>query len=412
MIKFLDLQRVTQLHADEIKEAVAQVIDSGWYIRGNFVSRFEEEYARYIGTKYCVGVGNGLDALTLIYRAYMEMGVMSEGDEVIVPANTFIASILAITRNGLKPVLVEPRMDTLEIDDELIEQAITSKTKSILLVHLYGRCAYTERIGELCKKYHLKLVEDNAQGQGCSFEVGRRNLEGGRISPVGEEEGLMVDVLHTSSLLNCEASLPPSKFLIPTSKTGGLGDAAGHSFYPGKNLGALGDAGAVTSNDAQLAEVVRALGNYGSHTKYVCDLTGVNSRLDEMQAAILSVKLKYLDEDNHYRQMIADVYYQGIDNPLITLPKRLADANNVYHIFPVFCDKRERLQQYLLEKGIQTQIHYPIPPHRQHCYAEWNGLHLPITEKIHQTELSLPISPVLSLEEARSVVRAVNEFAG
>lgn len=412
MIKFLDLQRVTQLHADEIKEAVAQVIDSGWYIRGNFVSRFEEEYARYIGTKYCVGVGNGLDALTLIYRAYMEMGVMSEGDEVIVPANTFIASILAITRNGLKPVLVEPRMDTLEIDDELIEQAITSKTKSILLVHLYGRCAYTERIGELCKKYHLKLVEDNAQGQGCSFEVGRRNLEGGRISPVGEEEGLMVEVLHTSSLSTCEASLPPSKFLIPTSKTGGLGDAAGHSFYPGKNLGALGDAGAVTTNDAQLADVVRALGNYGSHTKYVCDLTGVNSRLDEMQAAILSVKLKYLDEDNHHRQMIADAYYQGIDNPLITLPKRLADANNVYHIFPVFCDKRERLQQFLLERGIQTQIHYPIPPHRQHCYAEWNGLHLPITEKIHQTELSLPISPVLSLEEARSVVRAVNEFAG
>ena len=406
MIKFLDLQRVTQLHADEIKEAVAQVIDSGWYIRGNFVSRFEEEYARYIGTKYCVGVGNGLDALTLIYRAYMEMGVMSEGDEVIVPANTFIASILAITRNGLKPILVEPRMDTLEIDDELIEQAITSKTKSILLVHLYGRCAYTERIGELCKKYHLKLVEDNAQGQGCQIlneELRMKNEESAKF--IGPQS-------NDSSLNN--SSLRDSSFFILHSsfKTGGLGDAAGHSFYPGKNLGALGDAGAVTTNDAQLAEVVRALGNYGSHTKYVCDLTGVNSRLDEMQAAILSVKLKYLDEDNHYRQMIADAYYQGIDNPLIILPKRLADANNVYHIFPVFCDKRERLQQYLLEKGIQTQIHYPIPPHRQQCYAEWNGLHLPITEKIHQTELSLPISPVLSLEEARCVVRAVNEFAG
>ena len=373
MIKFLDLQRVTQLHADEIKEAVAQVIDSGWYIRGNYVSKFEEEYARYIGTKYCVGVGNGLDALTLIYRAYKEMGVMSEGDEVIVPANTFIASILAITQNKLKPVLVEPRMDTLEIDDERIEQAITPKTKSILLVHLYGRCAYTERIGELCAKYHLKLVEDNAQAQGCGFEVG-----------------------------GCASQM--------ISKTGSLSDAAGHSFYPGKNLGALGDAGAVTTNDSQLAEIVRALGNYGSHTKYVCDLTGVNSRLDEMQAAILSVKLKYLDEDNHHRQMIADAYYQGIDNPLITLPKRLADANNVYHIFPVFCDKRERLQQFLMEKGIQTQIHYPIPPHRQQCYAEWNGLHLPITEKIHQTELSLPISPVISLEEARIVIRAVNGF--
>ena len=460
MIKFLDLQRVTQLHADEIKEAVAQVIDSGWYIRGNFVSRFEEEYARYIGTKYCVGVGNGLDALTLIYRAYMEMGVMSEGDEVIVPANTFIASILAITRNGLKPVLVEPRMDTLEIDDELIEQAITSKTKSILLVHLYGRCAYTERIGELCKKYHLKLVEDNAQGQGCIYDVGRRNLElrsgasqvrsskcevgsnfevgrrnlelgSGALQVVSDEVRSTSTIKPSSSPIGeirpnssfvhptSNPSHSPigeirrnSKFLIPTSKTGGLGDAAGHSFYPGKNLGALGDAGAVTTNDAQLAEVVRALGNYGSHTKYVCDLTGVNSRLDEMQAAILSVKLKYLDEDNHHRQMIADAYYQGIDNPLITLPKRLADANNVYHIFPVFCDKRERLQQYLMEKGIQTQIHYPIPPHRQHCYAEWNGLHLPITEKIHQTELSLPISPVLSLEEAGSVVRAVNAFAG
>ena len=433
MIKFLDLQRVTQLHADVIKEAVAQVIDSGWYIRGNFVSKFEEEYARYIGTKYCVGVGNGLDALTLIYRAYMEMGVMSEGDEVIVPANTFIASILAITRNGLKPVLVEPRMDTLEIDDELIEQAITPKTKSILLVHLYGRCAYTERIGELCKKYHLKLVEDNAQGQGCSFEVGRRNLElrsgASQVvsddvrststikpssSPIGEIRSNSSFVHPTSNPSHSPIGeiRRNSKFLIPTSKTGDLGDAAGHSFYPGKNLGALGDAGAVTTNDAQLAEVVRALGNYGSHTKYVCDLTGVNSRLDEMQAAILSVKLKYLDEDNHHRQMIADAYYQGIDNPLIILPKRLADANNVYHIFPVFCDKRDRLQQYLLEKGIQTQIHYPIPPHRQQCYAEWNGLHLPITEKIHQTELSLPISPVLSLEEARSVVRAVNEFAG
>lgn len=373
MIKFLDLQRVTQLHADEIKEAVAQVIDSGWYIRGNFVSKFEEEYARYIGTKYCVGVGNGLDALTLIYRAYMEMGEMKEGDEVIVPANTFIASILAITQNKLKPVLVEPRMDTLEIDDERIEQAITPKTKSILLVHLYGRCAYTERIGELCKKYHLKLVEDNAQAQGCGFEVG-----------------------------GCASQM--------RSKTGSLGDAAGHSFYPGKNLGALGDAGAITTNDSRLAEIVRALGNYGSHTKYVCDLAGVNSRLDEMQAAILRVKLKYLDEDNHHRQLIADAYYQGIDNPLITLPQRLADANNVYHLFPVFCERRDELQKYLMEKGIQTQIHYPIPPHRQQCYAEWNGLHLPITEKIHQTELSLPISPVLSMEEARIVIQAVNEF--
>ena len=400
------LDRGFYRYQQEFEDAALRTLRSGWYIMGKELSSFEEQFAEYIGAKYCVGLGNGLDALTLIYRAYMEMGVMSEGDEVIVPANTFIASILAITRNGLKPVLVEPRMDTLEMDDELIEQAITPKTKSILLVHLYGRCAYTERIGDLCKKYHLKLVEDNAQGQGCQ----KLNEE---LRMKNEESAEFIGPQSNDSSLNNSSLRDSSFFILHSSfKTGGLGDAAGHSFYPGKNLGALGDAGAVTTNDAQLAEVVRALGNYGSHTKYVCDLTGVNSRLDEMQAAILSVKLKYLDEDNHHRQMIADAYYQGIDNPLITLPRRLADANNVYHIFPVFCDKRDRLQQYLMEKGIQTQIHYPIPPHRQHCYAEWNGLHLPITEKIHQTELSLPISPVLSLEEARSVVRAVNEFAG
>ena len=381
MIPFLDLKSVNSQYGEEISKAIQDVVNSGWYIRGNAVARFEEEYARYIGTEFCVGVGNGLDALSLIYRAYMEMGVMSVGDEVIVPANTFIASILAISENGLKPVLVEPRIDTLEIDDELIEQAITSKTKSILLVHLYGRCAYTERIGELCKKYHLKLVEDNAQAHGCNIS----------FKPIGE-------------------IFPNSSFVHQTSKTGSLGDAAGHSFYPGKNLGALGDAGAITTNDCQLAEVVRALGNYGSHTKYVCDLKGKNSRLDEIQSAILSVKLKYLDQDNQHRQMIANAYYDGINNPLITLPQRMNDQNNVYHIFPIFCDKRDLLQQYLMEKGIQTLIHYPIPPHRQQCYAEWNELQLPITEKIHETELSLPISPVLSREDAEQVIQAINTF--
>ena len=382
----------------------------------------------------------------------MEMGVMAEGDEVIVPANTFIASILAITENGLKPVLVEPRMDTLEIDDRLIEQAITPKTKSILLVHLYGRCAYTERIGELCAKYNLKLVEDNAQAQGCGYEGGRRNYEVGSgasqvgrkkeevgwrkvegrsgasqvgsdevrststikpsNSPIGETLPNSSFVHHTSnpSYSPIGEILPPSKFLLPTSRTGSLGDAAGHSFYPGKNLGALGDAGAVTTNDRQLAEVVQALGNYGSHTKYVSEYKGRNSRLDEIQAAILSIKLKYLDEDNHHRQLIADAYYRGIDNPLITLPQRMADASNVYHLFPVFCERRDELQKYLMEKGIQTQIHYPIPPHQQQCYAEWNGLRLPITEKIHQTELSLPISPVLTMEEVNTIIQAVNGF--
>lgn len=376
MIKFLDLKAVTDLHADEIKNAVSEVIDSGWYIRGEANKQFEVDYARYIGTECCVGVGNGLDALALIYRAYIEMGLMDEGDEVIVPANTFIASILAITENGLKPVLVEPRMDTLEIDDELIEQAITSKTKSILLVHLYGRCAYTEKIGALCKRYNLKLVEDNAQAHGCRFT----------------------------------SSHPNSSIVLPPSKTGSLGDAAGHSFYPGKNLGALGDAGAITTNDRQLAETVRALSNYGSHIKYISEYKGRNSRLDEIQAAVLSVKLKYLDEENHHRQTIAKLYIDGIKNPLVSLPQRMDDANNVYHIFPIFCERRDQLQQYLSSQGIQTQIHYPIPPHLQQCYVEWSGLHLPVTEKIHQTELSLPISPVLSVEDATTIVQAINAF--
>jgi dTDP-4-amino-4,6-dideoxygalactose transaminase len=412
MIPFLDLKSVNSQYGEEISKAIQDVVNSGWYIRGNAVARFEEEYARYIGTEFCVGVGNGLDALSLIYRAYMEMGVMSVGDEVIVPANTFIASILAITENGLKPVLVEPRIDTLEIDDELIEQAITSKTKSILLVHLYGRCAYTERIGELCKKYHLKLVEDNAQAHGCHFDVRsmKEEFRSGAARPqVGSDDVRCTSTIKPSSSPIGE-TLPNSSFVHQTLKTGSLGDAAGHSFYPGKNLGALGDAGAITTNDSQLAEVVRALGNYGSHTKYVCDLKGKNSRLDEIQSAILSVKLKYLDQDNQHRQMIANAYYDGINNPLITLPQRMNDQNNVYHIFPVFCEKRDQLQQYLMKKGIQTLIHYPIPPHRQQCYAEWNGLQLPITEKIHETELSLPISPVLSMEDVDKIIQAVNTF--
>lgn len=416
MIPFLDLKSVNSQYGEEISKAIQDVVNSGWYIRGNAVAKFEEEYARYIGTKFCVGVGNGLDALSLIYRAYMEMGVMSVGDEVIVPANTFIASILAISENGLKPVLVEPRIDTLEIDDELIEQAITPKTKSILLVHLYGRCAYTEKIGELCKKYHLKLVEDNAQAHGCHFDV-RSMKEELRSDALQYDGRCRMEELERESTSYIDTfsspigeTLQPSSFLLPSSKTGSLGDAAGHSFYPGKNLGALGDAGAITTNDRQLAEVVRALGNYGSHTKYVCDLKGKNSRLDEIQSAILSVKLKYLDQDNQHRQMIANAYYDGINNPLITLPQRMNDQNNVYHIFPVFCEKRDQLQQNLMEKGIQTLIHYPIPPHRQQCYAEWNGLQLPITEKIHETELSLPISPVLSMEDAEQVIQAINTF--
>lgn len=365
MIKFLDLKGITDLYADEIKQAVDSVIDSGWYLQGNANKQFEANYARYIGTDHCVGVANGLDALIWIYRAYIEMGVMQPGDEVLVPANTYIASILAITENGLKPVLVEPNIETLEMDDRLIEQAITPRTKSILIVHLYGRCAYTEKIGELCRKYNLKLVEDNAQAHGCRYR-GKR--------------------------------------------TGSIGDAAGHSFYPGKNLGAFGDGGAVTTNDEKLATCVRTLANYGSQKKYVFQYCGRNSRLDEIQAAILDVKLRHLDEDNSRRQHVAKYYYEHINNPLITMPTRLSDENNVYHIFPVLCPERDRLQQHLAEHGVQTLIHYPIPPHKQECYKAWNTMNLPVTEQIHQQELSIPISQVLTDQEVREIVGILNTF--
>jgi len=365
MIKFLDLKGVTDRHSEEIHEAVRRVVDSGWYLQGNENKRFEGNYAKYIGTDYCVGVGNGLDALIWIYRAYIELGIMKPGDEVIVPANTYIASLLAITENGLKPVFVEPKLETLEIDDENIEVAITERTKSILIVHLYGRCAYTNKIGDLCKMYNLKLVEDNAQAHGCRFKLRR---------------------------------------------TGSLGDAAGHSFYPGKNLGALGDAGAVTTNDKELADSIRALANYGSQKKYVFKYKGKNSRLDEIHAAVLDVKLRHLDEDNAHRQEIANFYYDYINNPKIILPTRLQDVNNVYHIFPILCEKRDELQKHLIENGIQTLIHYPIPPHKQECYKEWNSIILPITEQIHEQELSLPISPVITIDQAKAVVALLNGF--
>ncbi len=366
MIPFLDLKQVTALHGEEIRQAVIETVNSGWYLQGQATAAFEQHYAQYIGTQNCVGVANGLDALTLIYRAYIELGVMKPGDEVIVPANTYIASILAITENGLKPVLVEPCMETLEIDDNLIEQAITPRTRSVMTVHLYGRCAYTEKIGAICRKYGLKLVEDNAQAHGCRHGVKR---------------------------------------------TGSLGDAAGHSFYPGKNLGALGDGGAVTTNDTALATCIRALGNYGSQQKYVFKYKGRNSRLDEIQAAVLDVKLRHLDTDNQRRQNTARYYYEHITNKYITLPRQVEDAQNVYHIFPVLCTRRDELQQYLTEKGIQTLIHYPIPPHRQACYKEWETKNLPITEKIHQQELSLPISPVQKENDTEIIAEAVCQFS-
>lgn len=364
-VPFLSLKDVTAKCADEIHAAVSRVIDSGWYLQGAENARFEEDYSKYIGTKYCIGCANGLDALIWIFKAYIELGVMQPGDEVIVPANTYIATILAITENGLTPILVEPSLDTYEINDSRIEEAITSKTKAICIVHLYGRCAYTEKIGELCRKYNLKLVEDNAQAHGCKFH------------------GV---------------------------KTGSIGDAAGHSFYPGKNLGALGDGGAVTTNDEQLAQMVRTLANYGSSRKYVFDYCGRNSRLDEIQAAVLDVKLRHLDEDNAQRKDVARYYIENINNPAVVLPKVEDWDAHVFHIFPIRCERRDELQQYLAENGVQTLIHYPIPPHKQKCYAEWNEISLPITEKIHREELSLPMGPCLSENEICAVVESINDF--
>ena len=365
MIKFLDIKDITARYADEIHRAVERVVDSGWYLQGEENRLFETEYSRYIGTDYTVGCANGLDALTLILRAYIETGVMQPGDEVIVPANTYIASILAISENGLIPILVEPDPDTCQIDDSLIERAITPRTRAIMIVHLYGRCAYTDRIGELCRQYGLKLIEDNAQAHGCRY--------GGR-------------------------------------RTGSLGDAAGHSFYPGKNLGALGDGGAVTTNDPVLAEAVRTLANYGSSRKYHFRYAGRNSRLDELQAAVLRVKLAHLDADNNARRTVAQYYCRNISNPrLEVLHVEDWDAN-VFHIFPVFSDDRDGLQHFLSQHEIQTLVHYPIPPHRQECYGLWNSLSLPVTEMLHRRELSLPISPVMTPDEVRTVVETVNNW--
>ena len=371
-IPFLSLKDVTALHGAEIGEAVQRVVDGGWYLQGKENEQFEQHYAAFIGTRCCVGCANGLDALILIFRAYIEMGVMQAGDEVIVPANTYIATILAITENGLTPVLVEPRPGTLEIDDALIEERITAKTRAVCIVHLYGRNAYTEKIGELCRKHGLKLVEDNAQAHGCRHSDGRR--------------------------------------------TGSIGDAAGHSFYPGKNLGALGDGGAVTTDDEALAKAVRTLANYGSQRKYVFQYAGRNSRLVEIQAAVLRVKLKYLETDNRHRRDVARYYYEHLSNPLVTLPDLMPDEQNVYHLFPILVADgwRDALRDYLAQKGVGTMIHYPIAPHRQECYAKvaWNTprLSLPVTERLADQELSLPIGPTITMEEAEQVVSIVNGF--
>ena len=374
MIKSLDLQKINAQYAEELKQVAAEIIDAGWFLLGERVKIFEQQYADYIGIKHTIACANGLDALRLILKAYIELGFMQEGDEVIVPANTYIATILAITDNRLKPVLVEPDIQTYNLDFSLIEQQITPKTKAIMIVHLYGRACWSEKLEIIAKKYNLKIIEDNAQAVGAYSYYGL-------------------------------ASQSSSK------RTGNLGDAAGNSFYPGKNLGALGDSGAVTTNDDELVEVVRAIANYGSAVKYVNKYQGLNSRMDEMQAAFLSIKLKYLDAENEIRRKIADYYLENIKNDKIILPtSAIHKDSHVHHLFVIRTKERDKLQTYLAENGIQTLIHYPIPPHKQECYKELNKNFLPITEKIHKEVLSLPMSSVIMESEVNKIIEIVNKW--
>jgi dTDP-4-amino-4,6-dideoxygalactose transaminase len=369
MIPFLDLKNINAQYAEELKLAAANVIDSGWYILGDQLMSFESSLAAYIGVKNAIGVANGLDALKLILRAYIENGYLKEGDEIIVPANTYIATIIAITESNLKPILVEPDLATYNLDISIIERHITKKTKAILLVHLYGRICWSDELGVLAKKYDLKIIEDNAQAIGAIWE-GKRS--------------------------------------------GSLGDAAGLSFYPGKNLGALGDAGAVTTKDEVLAETIQALRNYGSKRKYINDYVGFNSRLDEIQAAFLNIKLKFLDQENKKRREIAHYYLMNIHNPIIILPStshERFDESNVWHLFTIRCEKRLSLQNYLFENGVQSLIHYPVPPHKQRAYQSLNEKSFPITEKIHEEILSIPLYPTMSPEETRIIVKVLNAFS-
>jgi dTDP-4-amino-4,6-dideoxygalactose transaminase len=371
VIKFLDLKKINDACEPGLGKAIQRVLDSGWYLFGNELKSFEQEYGQFTGTKHCIGVGNGLDALRLILRAYIELEIMREGDEIILPANTYIASILAVTDNRLVPVLVEPDIDTYNIDPVRIEEKITSRTKGIMIVHLYGQNAMQPEIRRIAEKYNLKLIEDNAQAHGCYY---------------GEK------------------------------RTGSLGDAAGHSFYPGKNLGALGDAGAVTTNDDKLASVIRALANYGSSKKYTNDYQGLNSRLDEIQAAVLRVKLQRLDSDNDLRREIARVYIGCIKNREIVLPAIPADdlisetPSHVCHLFVIRTINRDELQNYLAEKDVQTVIHYPIPAHKQNAYKAWNRLSFPVSERIHSEVLSLPISQVMGISDVEYVIDQLNKF--
>ena len=390
-IPYLDLKRVTALHEEEIQQAVAEVVGSGWYLQGQALHRFEEHYAQYIGTKYCVGVANGLDALTLTLQAYKEMGRLKEGDEVLVPANTFIATVLAITETRLTPVFIDVDEETLDLNLKALEQAITSKTQALMLVHLYGRCTYNTHIQTLCDTHHLLLIEDNAQAHGC-------HTLNSHLSPL----------TFQLSTLNSQPTLNSNLSTLNFKKTGSLGHASCHSFYPGKNLGALGDGGAVTTNDEALAQTIRSIANYGFSEKYVATYKGRNSRLDDIQAAVLDVKLNYLDAENQRRQDIARTYYNNIKNDRIRLPKLMDNGDNVYHIFPIFTSQRDQLKQYLQERGIGTLIHYPIPPHLQSCYPEYHHLSLPVTERLAHQELSLPLNPTMTDSEVMYIVETLN----
>jgi len=372
MISFLDLKSINAQYKEELIKACTKVIESGWYIQGSECNEFEKEFAMYCGTKYAIGVANGLDALVLILRAYKEMGIMKDGDEVIVPSNTYIASILAISENNLVPILVEPNINTYLINTSKIKEKITSKTKAIMPVHLYGQTCEMDEINKIAKKYNLKVIEDSAQAHGAEYKCRMENGE----------------------------------WII--KKAGNLGDASGFSFYPGKNLGALGDGGAVTTNDEELAETIKALGNYGSHKKYENLYKGINSRLDEIQAAMLRVKLRYLDKEIEKRKEIAKYYLGNITNENIILPTITTDS--AWHLFVIRVKERDKLQKYLAGNGIQTLIHYPIPPHKQEAYKEWDNDSYPISEQIHNEVLSLPISGVQSLEDAKKIVRVVNDF--
>ena len=365
MIKFLDLHQINERYRAEIDNAIKEVLDSGYYLLGNALSNFETNFAKYIDVKHCVGTANGLDALNLIFKAYKALGVIEEHDEIIVPANTFIASILAISENNLTPILVEPDINTYNIDPDLIEEKITSKTKAIMVVHLYGQVVEMEKIWQLAKKYNLKIIEDAAQAHGVVYKG---------------------------------------------KKAGNLGDAAGFSFYPGKNLGCMGDGGAVTTNDEELATTIRALANYGSAIKYVNIYKGINSRLDDIQAAILNVRLKHLDDDNNRRTAVAKQYLTQIQNPKIVLPQVNDFKAHNFYVFVVRTQNRDELQKYLTDLGIASLIHYPIPPHKQKAYQEWNHLELPITEKIHKEILSIPMSPVLTEDEVNTIINSLNSF--